>query len=235
VVGVAGLAPPLILSTGASTLQEVARALTWLHPIRERLAVLQCVSSYPAAAKDAELGGIAAIADIFPGPVGYSDHTRETLTAALAVALGARILEKHLTLDKNAPGPDHAASLTPAEMAEYVSYARRAHDMKEHLRTVHPPQDLLRFITGAEKVSTGGATFERVKRVLPIEEDVRRVSRQSLTTTRALPAGHTIARADLTIKRPGTGIPPFELQQILGKTTRHAVDADTPLKHEDVA
>jgi N,N'-diacetyllegionaminate synthase len=236
----AGLEPrletgtPLIISTGASTLQEVARALTWLHPIRERLAVLQCVSSYPTDASNAELGGIAAISDIFPGVVGYSDHTRDTLTGALAAALGARILEKHLTLDKSSAGPDHAASLTPLEMAKYVEQARNAHKQREHLREVHPPDDLRRFIGAAEKISSQGTNFERVKRVLPIEEDVRRVSRQSVTTTRPLSSAHRVTRADLTIKRPGTGIPPYEINQVLGRLTRHAIEADMPLRQEDL-
>jgi sialic acid synthase SpsE len=225
---------PVIISTGASTLQEVARALSWLHPIRDRLAVLQCVSSYPTQTADAELGGIAAIADIFPGVVGYSDHTRETLTAALAVALGAQILEKHLTLDKLSPGPDHAASLTPGEMAQYVEYARNAHKAREHLREVHPPADLIRFIGAAEKISSPGTTFERVKRVLPAEEDVRKVSRQSLTTTHPLAAGHKITREDLTIKRPGTGIPPYRLDEVLGKPVARAIDADQPLAESDI-
>jgi sialic acid synthase SpsE len=119
-------------------------------------------------------------------------------------------------------------------MAEYVGYARKAHSTKEHLRTVHTPEDLLSFVTGAEKLSARGTTFERVKRVLPIEEDVRKVSRQSVTTTRALPPAHRVTRADLTIKRPGTGIPPYEINQVLGRLTRHAVEADVPLRQEDL-
>jgi N-acetylneuraminate synthase/N,N'-diacetyllegionaminate synthase len=225
---------PLIISTGASTLQEVARALSWLHPIRERLAVLQCVSSYPTTSAQAELGGIAAIADIFPGAVGYSDHTRETLTAALAAALGAQILEKHLTLDKSAPGPDHAASLTSVEMKEYVTYARNAYKHKEHLREVHTASDFQRFIGAAEKISSPGVVFERVKRVLPVEEDVRKVSRQSLTTTRRLEAGHRITREDLTVKRPGTGVAPFRLGEVVGRCVKRTVEADVPLADQDI-
>jgi sialic acid synthase SpsE len=226
--------PPLIISTGASTLQEVARALSWLHPIRERLAVLQCVSSYPTTSANAELGGIAAISDIFPGAVGYSDHTPDTLTAALAVALGAKILEKHLTLNKRAVGPDHAASLTPAEMSQYVDYARRAHTAKEHLREVHTEADLAGFVGAAEKISAPGTTFERAKRVLPIEEDVRRVSRQSLTTVQKLEAGHRITREDLTVKRPGTGVAPFRMAEVVGRCLKRAVEADSPLRDEDL-
>jgi sialic acid synthase SpsE len=226
---------PLIISTGASTLQEVARALSWLHDIRDRLAVLQCVSSYPTPDNMAELGGIAAIRDIFPGAVGYSDHTAQTLTAALAVALGSSILEKHLTYDKKAQGPDHAASLTPDMMAEYVGFARRAHSARQHLLEVHPHEDFLRFVGAAEKISSPGVVFERVKRVLPAEEDVRHVSRQSLTTTRPLEAGHLINRSDLTVKRPGTGIPPYKLPEVLGRATSRAVEGDMPLMEEDLS
>lgn len=227
--------PPLIVSTGASTLQEVGRALTWLNPIRERLAVLQCVSSYPTEVADAELGGIEAIADIFPGPVGYSDHTRGTLTAALAVALGACILEKHLTLDKSAQGPDHAASLSPAEFKQYVEYAQNAYKAKEHLRSVHTQADLTRFIGAAEKISSPGAKFERAKRVLSIEEDVRRVSRQSIVTTRSLKAGQRIAREDVTFKRPGTGIAPYQLTEVIGKIISRDVEEDQPIMSDDLS
>jgi sialic acid synthase SpsE len=119
-------------------------------------------------------------------------------------------------------------------MAKYVEQARNAHKQREHLREVHPPDDLRRFIGAAEKISSQGTTFERVKRVLPIEEDVRKVSRQSVTTTRPLPPAHRVTRADLTIKRPGTGIPPYEINQVLGRLTRHAVEADVPLRQEDL-
>ncbi len=224
---------PLIVSTGAATLQEVARALTWLHPVRERLAVLQCVSSYPTPLSEGELGGIGAIADIWPGAIGYSDHTAEVITGAVAVTLGAQVLEKHMTYDKLAPGPDHIASLNPREFAEYVDRARQAFDAREHLRKDHPPQDLARFIGGAEKLSVGrGAEYLRTKRVLAIEEDVRRVSRQSVVATRALPTGHTIARGDVTVKRPGTGIPAESLLSIVGTRLVQPAEADMPLLPE---
>jgi len=226
---------PLIVSTGASTLQEVARCLKWLHPYRERLMLMQCVSSYPTPPKNRELGGILAIADIFPGPVGYSDHTADAFTAVLATALGAQSLEKHLTYDKGAPGPDHAASLTPKEFAEYVAYARKGQSAREHMAREHTPAEMLRFIAGAEKLSTGGAEFERVKRVLPIEVDVRTVSRQSLTTTRALAAGDVLTRGDLTIKRPGTGIPPYEMESVVGRSVVRALETDAPVTPADLA
>jgi N,N'-diacetyllegionaminate synthase len=228
-------ARPLLVSTGASTLQEVARALGWLRPAAPRLGVLQCVSSYPTPLGQGELGGIAAIADIWPGVVGYSDHTPETMTAAVAVALNAHVLEKHMTYDKLAPGPDHIASLTPREMGEYVEFALQAFAAKEHLKKSHPPEDLNRFVGGAEKLTARHGEYIKTKRVLPIEEDVRRVSRQSVVCTRALVAGEAVRREDLTVKRPGTGLPAYLLDDIVGRTTARAVEADLPLVLEDLA
>lgn len=202
---------PLILSTGASTLDEVWRAIAWLPRARQRLAVLQCVSSYPTPLADAELGGIAAIAGMFLGPVGYSDHTPDVETAGLAVQHGACILEKHFTHSRTAIGPDHGASLEEGELARYVALARASAGSRPEVPLV------------AEK------------RVLPIEEDVRRVSRQSLVTTRALPSGHRLTPGDLTCKRPGTGIPPFEIDRVLGKAVGRALDTDTPLAPADLA
>lgn len=206
---------PLIISTGAATIDEIMRALGWLEPWRESLAVLQCVSSYPTPRKAAELDGITALRAVYDGPVGYSDHTRETATAADAVALGACILEKHFTHNRAQPGPDHAASLEPAALAEYARLARAAFDHRAALAPAPP-------------------AARAYKRITPIEEDVRRVSRQSLVAVRSMPAGHTLTAADLTIKRPGTGIPPFELASTLGQRLARAVEADTPLGLADL-
>jgi N-acetylneuraminate synthase/N,N'-diacetyllegionaminate synthase len=197
---------PLILSTGAATEAEVVRAVEWLVPAFPRLAVLQCVSSYPASPEDAALAGIGRLRDICPVPVGYSDHTPLIETGAMAVAAGACVLEKHLTYDRGAPGPDHAASLDPAQFRRYVELARLAHTM-----------------LGPE-----------AKRVQACEEDVRTVSRQSLTTTRSLPAGHTVTRADLTIKRPGKGLEPWMLGGVIGRRLVRAVGDDTPLVAQDL-
>ena len=125
----------------------------------------------------------------------------------MAVASGARLLEKHLTYDRTATGPDHATSLDPDRFKRYVDLARRAWKM----------------LGPAEK------------RVLEIEQDVRRVSRQSLTTTQALPAGHVLTSRELTIKRPGTGIAPWRLAEIVGRRLARAVEADVPLREEDLA
>ncbi len=204
---------PLILSTGAATLDEVRQTMHWLSSLDalERTAVMQCVSSYPTPMQHAELAGIPAIAAISCGPVGYSDHTPDLDTGALAVSAGAVLLEKHLTYSRSAAGPDHAASLEPAQFAEYVRRARAA-----AIRP-RPPSP------------------EPLKRVLDIERDVRTVSRQSLVLTRDLAAGHVLTRSDLTFKRPGTGLPPSLLDRAIGARLRSSKPADGLLTTDDLA
>src|SRR5205823_3593976 len=144
------------ISTGASTLEEIERAVGWLHELRAHFALLHCISSYPTESADANLCWIADLANRFNVPVGYSDHTTDVLAGALAAAAGAVVIEKHLTYDRSAAGPDHAASFDQGEFAEYVKLIRRA----EKLR------------------GSGG------RRVLDVERDVRTVSRQSVVLRR---------------------------------------------------
>lgn len=227
----AGTGKPLIVSTGASTMEEVGRMVEWLRPVRERLAVLQCVSSYPTTFAEAELGGIVKLCEACPGlAIGYSDHTRDESTGLDAANLGATILEKHFTYSSRAVGPDHAASLEPVGLSVYVNTAKVGR-MLPSMVTADTPIELreaMKFVEGAPP------GVEAVKRVLPIEQDVRAVSRQSLTTTRDLPVGHVLTRADLTIKRPGTGISPFELEATIGKRLTRAIEADMPVMAGDV-
>jgi len=230
---------PLIVSTGASTIEEVKRMVEWLRPIHERLAVLQCVSSYPTP--ELALGGVDALRRVFSGAVGYSDHTTSHRTSGVAVAAGACILEKHFTYDRKATGPDHAASAVQWMLKRYTKEARETHaymprDVPQSLEAFHSlmktePSESRRL--ALDNAFMAG-NRDQTKRVLPIEQDVRTVSRQSLTTTRDLSAGHVLTRADLTIKRPGTGIPPFELDATIGKRLTRAIAADMPLMAGDV-
>lgn len=197
---------PLILSTGASTASEVRDAVGWVgtHPA----AVLQCVSAYPTPDEDAALGGIDVIAEIVdPRPVGYSDHTTSLDTGALAVASGALLLEKHLTLDRTATGPDHAASLEPNDLATYIRLAHRAWQM----------------------------CGRREKCIRDIEHDVRRVARQSITAARDLVAGCTIDAADVVIRRPGTGLEPYRLHDVIGRVLGRDAAAGQPITSEHLA
>jgi N,N'-diacetyllegionaminate synthase len=227
----AGTGKPLIVSTGASTLEEVKRMVEWLRPIHERLAVLQCVSSYPTAFENAELGGILMLCELFPElAVGYSDHTPDDITGLDAANCGATILEKHFTHSRRAVGPDHGASLEPIMFNVYVNNAKMGRALPGML-TLDTPIELREAMKFIQELPPG---VEARKVVLPIEQDVRTVSRQSLTATRDLPLGHVLTRADLTIKRPGTGIPPFDLGATIGKRLTRAIEADMPLMAGDV-
>lgn len=214
---------PLIVSAGAATIDEVTRAASWLRPLNDHLAFLQCVSSYPTPPDLCALGGMIAMGDAIDFPVGYSDHTSTTDTGALAAQLGAVILEKHLTYDRSAAGPDHAASLNPAMFREYVALA-------QHGALVH---------AGISAGSASHPEDPRIgpieKRVLDIEMDVRDVSRQSIVTRRDLAAGDVVCRSDLTIKRPGVGMQPWRLEAIVGRRVSRDVEADTPLTDDDLA
>jgi sialic acid synthase SpsE len=216
---------PLIVSTGASTEREVVRARQWLDDASDRLAFLHCVSSYPTSDDDADLASCAHVAEIVrPCPVGYSDHTSGVHTGMLAVRhAGARLLEKHVTDDASRAGPDHTASLEPADLAAYVALAKRG--------TV----DGAATSEGADAQTIARMLGDGEKRVLACERDVRRVSRQSLTMRRDARAGERLTRDMLTIKRPGDGLEPRRLDDVLGCALARDVACDMPLCADDVA
>ncbi|NRA56664.1 MAG: N-acetylneuraminate synthase family protein [Phycisphaerales bacterium] len=207
---------PLIVSTGAADRDEVVRALEWLATAHDRLAVLQCVSCYPTPAEHAAVAAIEDLAAVFPGPIGYSDHTSQVDTGALAVSLGARVLEKHLTLDRSLLGPDHAASIEPAEMAEYVRLCRSAFDGD--------------WIANQDDVRFGPPT----KYLLPIESDVRHVARRSIVASRDLDPGHVLSVDDLAFKRPAGGLEPWQLGSLLGRRLEVAIPRDRVIMPDDV-
>ena len=199
------LGRPVIVSTGACEMAELTAVVAWLRGLPDALslrssasasgALMHCVSAYPTPVEQAALHGIAALRERFGLPTGYSDHTTSIHTGGWAVAAGALLLEKHLTHDRAAAGPDHAASLEPDAFAAYVQHARAA-------------------------AVAMGATGKRVQ---PIEADVRRVARQSVAAARDLSAGRVLVREDLTVMRPGTGIPAARLDRLVGHTLRRAV------------
>jgi N,N'-diacetyllegionaminate synthase len=212
---------PLIVSTGAATLDEVKRAAGWLTHAKDRLAFLQCVSCYPTRREDAAVRAMEPIAQATGLPVGYSDHTRETDTGAVAANLGAVILEKHFTYDKHARGPDHAASLEPAEFRAYATLARDESNLRIWTSARVPPKEDVRW--GPPE-----------KRVLDCERDVRSVSRQSVTAARELRAGEVLRPADIRFKRPGVGLEPWRSDEILGRQLARDVGVDMPLNPQDV-
>jgi sialic acid synthase SpsE len=185
----AKLGVPVIASTGAATMEEVATTCDWLSEWNTSFGLLHCVSSYPTPAADTNLCWIGELAGRFGVPIGFSDHTTDEIAGALAVAGGATIVEKHFTYDRRAAGPDHSASADPEQFATYVKLIRRA------------------------EVLRGSGS----KRVLAVEEDVRRVSRQSLVIARDVPAGELLSEGDLTVQRPGLGIPAAQVQTAVGR------------------
>ena len=217
----------LILSTGMATLGEVEEALgvlahgysgsneppsiaafraSWRDPAaRQRLAqhisLLHCTTEYPCPPGDVNLAAMAAMKAAFQLPVGYSDHTDGIEISLAAVALGAGIIEKHLTLDRNAEGPDHAASLEPADFKRMVSAIRNIE----------------------------GALGDGVK--APKDSEVKNipVARKSIVAARSLKAGETIGLDDITTKRPGSGRAPIEYWSLIGTSTTRPYDSDDPL------
>lgn len=243
---------PMIVSTGASTMEEVIQAVDWLESAHDRLAVLQCVSSYPAP--DSALGGVRALRLQFDLPIGYSDHTRHPSTGCSAVAIGASVLEKHFTDDCKRLGPDHAASLHWSQLKFYCDNARPAIVERAGYELVIQtpysadgdqtveeygdlPDHLFDIINNSEHGRLGAMMaieYSTEKRILDSEQDVRTVSRQSVVSTQDIPVGTTISRDMLTIKRPGTGILACDLEAVIGCTTTQPIEADVPINATDL-
>jgi len=194
---------PVILSTGMATLAEVEWALHVLRAAGDPpVALLHCLSAYPAPVAEMNLRAMDTLRERFGCPVGLSDHTLGLPIALAGVARGASILEKHVTLDKSLPGPDHRASLDPAELSALVAGVR----------------------------AIEAALGDGVKRPMPSELDTMRVARKSLVASRPLKIGERLTAEALAVKRPGTGIPPGELERVLGRPLLRAVEADEVLQ-----
>jgi N-acetylneuraminate synthase/N,N'-diacetyllegionaminate synthase len=203
---IGGKRKPVILSTGMGSLGEVRAAVTTLETAGcPSMAILQCVSNYPAAACDVNLRAMATLAQ-FGFPVGYSDHTLGLDVALASVALGATVLEKHFTLDRTMHGPDHRCSLEPGELRALV----------ESVRNVEA------------SLGTGR------KEAAVAERDTAMVARRSLFLRQAIAAGSVIRAGDLEALRPGDGISPARFDEIVGRRVRHALPARHKLTVEDL-
>lgn len=203
---------PLILSTGMASMDEIVDAVDVIRtsrqaygfeqPLETILTILHCTSNYPAACADVNLRAMASIRERTGLSVGYSDHTLGLAVSTAAVALGATTIEKHFTLDRTLPGPDHRASLEPGELATLIGQIRDV------------------------EAALGSA----IKAPTVAELEVRTVARRSVTTRRPLPAGHILSIEDLTLLRPATGIEPKHLEELAGRTLSVALDAGTPVQ-----
>jgi len=204
-VAAAGL--PLLLSTGMATLDEVDAAVAAIHSAGDPpLALLHCLSAYPAPAAETNLRAIPAMRERYGVEVGFSDHTTGLAAPIASIALGATIVEKHLTLDHTAPGPDHAASMEPEQLRLLASSLREAY----------------------------AALGSGSKGPQPSEADTRRVARRSLVMRHELPRGARLTEADLDAKRPADGISPLRLDDVVGRRLTRDMPADAILLPEDL-
>lgn len=196
---------PIILSTGMSTLEEVAEAVSVIESAGcEDLILLHCTSNYPARIDDCNLLVMKTMEEAFKLPVGYSDHTPGIAIPIAAAALGACVIEKHFTLDRNLPGPDHKASLEPDEFEEMVKSIRKVE------RALGSP----------------------VKAPVEAELEVRNIARRSIVAKVDIPKGTVISADMLAFKRPGIGLPPKNANLLIGKTVKRIIYKDEIIKTE---
>jgi len=189
---VAKTGKPLILSTGGGTFDDIQRAYDTIMPINKRLCILQCTASYPTEVEDMNLRVISSLRQLFPDLViGLSDHQNGIAMAVVAYTLGARLIEKHFTLNRAWKGTDHAFSLEPIGLRKLVRDLKRA------------------------RIALGN----RAKLRLPVEEQPLFKMSKKLVAARDLPAGHVLKAKDIAIKSPGDGLPPYLLADLVGSTT----------------
>jgi N,N'-diacetyllegionaminate synthase len=197
---------PVVASSGMSPLAEIDAMMRKLDKHCKHVALLHCVSEYPTPLEDMNLRLLPFLAARFRCPVGLSDHSRRLDEVAASVALGGSLIEVHFTFDRNAPGPDHPVSLLPTEMTALVQRVR----------------NLEKALGRAEKILGAHA------------DNMRASFTNSIVARRDIKAGEAIDRTKLALKKPGTGLPPSALPQIIGKRAKVAIVANTPLKWSDV-
>lgn len=199
---------PVLLSTGMATLDEVGEAVAAIRAVAAPgLVLLHCVSNYPASPGSSNLRAMRTMAEAFGVPVGYSDHTLGGEVALAAMALGACVIEKHFTLDRSLPGPDHQASMEPDELTA-----------------------LVRGIRIVESALGSGRKEPSAE-----EADTAAVARKSLVAAAAIPAGAALTADSIAIRRPGTGLAPALKPALIGRVAREAIPAGTLLSLEMLA
>jgi N-acetylneuraminate synthase/sialic acid synthase len=202
---VARFGRPLILSTGGALIDDVQRAYDTIMPINPQLGILQCTAGYPAAFEELDLRVVEQYRARFPGAVvGYSGHDNGIAMPVAAYVLGARIVEKHFTLNRAMKGTDHAFSLEPVGLRKMVRDLERAHR----------------------------ALGSGVKKIYDSEKAPIVKMGKSLVVARDLPSGHVLGLGDIVMKSPGGGIPPYELDKVLGRMTLKALYEDDFLSFE---
>ena len=204
---VAKIGKPMIVSTGGGTMDDIRRAHDAVMPINDQLAFLQCTAVYPVEPEDMNLRVIETLRREFPDViVGLSDHQNGIAMSEIAYILGARIVEKHFTLNRAWRGTDHAFSLEPAGLRRLVRDLKRA------------------------RLALGDGE----KKVLPMETKALFKMAKKLVAATDLPAGRVLTRTDVAVKSPNNGLPPYELDNLIGRRTKRDLAADENIMFEDL-
>lgn len=193
---------PIIISSGMSTLNEIRIALDVMQKHNKDITVMHCTSEYPTPPHEANIKAMIAIRDAFDVKYGYSDHTLGNEASIAAVALGASVIEKHFTIDKNLRGPDHKASLSPKELKKFVEAIRKTEILLGNGKK-EPTQSELKNIAGI---------------------------RRSIVAGRKLKSGTHLTEGDISFKRPGSGIHPYDFEKVLGMRINKDMQEDEPLQ-----
>lgn len=198
---------PIILSTGMATIEEIKEAVAWIeNKGNKKISLLHCTSNYPAPFRDVNMKAMVTMAEQFPYPVGYSDHTKGIEISIMAVAMGAQIIEKHFTLSRELKGPDHKASLEPDEMKDLVNAIRNV------------------------EIAFG----DGIKTLSDSEINTREVARKSLVTAGDFCQGYILKEGDLLVKRPGTGTAPKFVEDFIGKKLKSNLPKDYLITKDDI-
>lgn len=197
---------PVIISTGISSEHEITHAVSLLQKTNCHVVLLHCVSLYPVPHSAINLSRIQSLQQLCKVPVGFSDHSKDNRASMMAVALGARVFEKHFKLSPDHDCADKDVSLSPEEFRQYVNDITIACEMM------------------------GDGTIDYSEN----EREVARSARRSIFATRDLPEGTLLTHSDIVVKRPGVGLSPLYIEKIVGKKVKHSIKKDMPVYQDDV-
>lgn len=203
---IAAFGKPMILSTGMAEWSEIDETVKTLLPINDQIMLMNCVSEYPAKHADVNLSVIPEMSRRYDVTVGHSDHTPDIYTSIGAVAVGAKLIEKHFILDRRQPGPDQSVSIEPYEFYELVKGVRRVEEALGGTKTVHE-----------------------------LEKPIRSWAHRSVVSLRSIPKGSKITPDMVWTKRPGTGIPAKHLDEIISRTAACDIPANHLIRWEELA
>jgi N,N'-diacetyllegionaminate synthase len=217
---------PMILGTGMANLKEIKELVETILPKNKQLVLLHCTTNYPTPLNEVNLRAMVSLGREFNLPVGYSDHTEGIKISQAAVAMGAKVIEKHFTLDKNMEGPDHKASLEPKELKEMILGIR---NIEKRLKSKEKPEVILKELAVKETLGDG------IKKPFASEIAIARVARKSLVACLNIAKGSIIKEDSIIIKRPGIGIEPKYFDKVIGKIAKKDIKKDELLNWENIS